>query len=177
MFNKKVSIIVTVYNAEKYLDKCIKSIINQDYNNIQIILVNDGSTDNSLSICKEYEKLDKRVVVISSVNEGLVAARKKGILLSNGEYIGFLDSDDWIDSDMIHNIIDQSYGEDVIAFGMNEEYGYKNVLKNNSLRSGYYSKEILQSKIMSMMLCDGRFYSFGILPNLVCKLIKKYILF
>ena len=103
----------------------------------------------------------------------MVAARKKGILLSNGEYIGFVDSDDWIDSDMIHNIIDQSYGEDVIAFGMNEEYGYKNVLKNNSLRSGYYSKEILQSKIMSMMLCDGRFYSFGILPNLVCKLIKK----
>lgn len=95
----KISIIVPVYNVEKYLRKCIDSIINQSFRDIEIILVNDGSTDNSGTICDEYKKIDHRISVIHKKNGGLSSARNEGLKVSQGEYIGFIDSDDWIESD------------------------------------------------------------------------------
>lgn len=96
-----ISVVVPVYNAEKYLDRCVSSIANQTYKNLEIILVDDGSADNSFEICKLWEKKDKRVKVIhSNVNIGTMAARKAGIAVAHGDYIGFVDSDDWIDKDM-----------------------------------------------------------------------------
>jgi len=93
--NKKISVIVPVYNVEKYLEECIESIINQTYKNLEIILVDDGSTDISVSICKKYEKLDNRIKVIQKINGGLSSSRNVGLDNATGEYIMFSDSDDF----------------------------------------------------------------------------------
>lgn len=95
----KISIIVPVYNCEKYLEECLDSIINQTYHNLEIILVNDGSTDNSLKICYRYQKKDPRIIVINQKNQGQAVARNKALAIATGKYIGFVDSDDWIDLD------------------------------------------------------------------------------
>ena len=93
----KVSIIVPVYNVEKYLSKCLDSIVNQTLKDIEIICINDGSVDNSQSVLEAYAKKDTRIKVINQENLGLSCARNKGIDIAQGEYIGFVDSDDWID--------------------------------------------------------------------------------
>ncbi|PKM96277.1 MAG: hypothetical protein CVU84_00755 [Firmicutes bacterium HGW-Firmicutes-1] len=104
---EKVSIIMSVYNGSNYLKKSIESILNQTLQDIQIILVNDGSTDDSLSICQEYAKQDKRIIVIDKSNGGLASGRNTGIENAAGEYIGFVDQDDWIETDMYENMYQQ----------------------------------------------------------------------
>lgn len=99
--NKKISVIVAIYNVENFLNKCIDSIIKQSYNNIEIILVNDGSTDNSKEICDKWAEKDNRIKIINKLNGGLSDARNMGIEKSSGEYICFIDGDDYIDKDMI----------------------------------------------------------------------------
>lgn len=100
-----VSVIVPIYNVEKYLSKCIESIINQTLSNIEIILINDGSTDSSGVIADNYAKNDSRIKVIHKKNGGQGSARNIGIELASGEYIGFVDSDDWIDLDSMRSYI------------------------------------------------------------------------
>ena len=94
-----VSIIVPVYNAENYLPKCLDSLIAQTLSAIEIICVNDGSVDNSLKILEEYSKKDSRIVVVNQQNKGVSSARNVGLELAKGEFVGFVDSDDWIDCD------------------------------------------------------------------------------
>lgn len=96
-----VSIIVPVYNAEKYLNKCLDSIVNQTYSNLEIILINDGSTDNSLSICNDYTNKDGRIIVIDKHNTGAADSRNEGLKKATGKYIMFVDSDDFIDLNII----------------------------------------------------------------------------
>ena len=100
-----VSVIVPVYNVEKYLARCVDSITSQTYENLDIILVDDGSTDNSGRICDEYAKKDTRIRVIHQKNKGASAARNCGITAASGNYIGFIDSDDWIDKDMYELLV------------------------------------------------------------------------
>ena len=105
-----ISIIIPVYKVEKYLEKCIQSVINQTYENLQIILVDDGSPDNCGKICDEYAQKDHRIEVIHKSNGGLSDARNKGLEIAKGEYIGFIDSDDYIESDMyevLYNLLKQ----------------------------------------------------------------------
>ena len=98
--DEKISVIVPVYNVEQYLDRCVDSIINQTYKNLEIILINDGSTDNSGQLCDELAKKDDRIRVIHKENGGLSDARNVGINVAEAELIGFIDSDDYIDEDM-----------------------------------------------------------------------------
>ena len=91
-----ISIIVPIYNIEKKLNKCIYSILEQTYKNFELILVNDGSTDNSLKICNEYKRKDNRIKIINKENQGLVLARKSGLDEATGKYIIFIDGDDWV---------------------------------------------------------------------------------
>ena len=95
-----ISVIIPIYNVEKYLEKCIQSIINQTYRNLEIILVDDGSTDNSGEIADKYKKIDNRIKVIHKINGGLSDARNKECEIATGEYISFIDSDDYIDLNM-----------------------------------------------------------------------------
>ena len=105
MENKVISIIIPVYNVEKYIRQCLDSVINQTYHNLEIILVDDGSTDASTEICKEYERMDSRIRYIRQENGGASKARNIGLELATGAYIGFVDSDDWIEADMYEAMI------------------------------------------------------------------------
>lgn len=104
MEKDKISIIVPIYNNEKYCSKCIKSIVDQTYRNIEILIIDDGSTDNSLKICKEYAQKDNRIKVIHKENGGLSTARNLGLDNVTGEYIAFIDSDDYIHPKMIERL-------------------------------------------------------------------------
>lgn len=124
-----ISIIVPVYNVEKYLNQCVDSILAQTYTNLEIILVNDGSKDNCGAICDAYAQRDNRIIVLHKTNGGLSDARNAGINIAKGEYIGFVDSDDWIEPDMyeyLFNAINQS-GADISACGLFREYKDKTV--------------------------------------------------
>lgn len=103
-----VSIIIPVYNTGEYLHKCIQSVLNQSLKNIELIIIDDGSTDNSGNICDEYAKKDHRVTVIHKKNEGVSIARDAGIMSAKGEYIGFVDSDDWIDKTMYEDMYNKA---------------------------------------------------------------------
>ena len=112
MNNIKISIIVPVYNTEKYLKRCLDSIINQDFKDIEIIIVNDCSPDNSLSIIKEYIKQDNRIILINKEkNEGLSEARNSGIKIASGEYILHIDSDDWVEQHYFKDMYNKAMEE------------------------------------------------------------------
>lgn len=121
---RKVTIVVPIYNVSEYLDKCISSLINQTYKEIEIILVNDGSKDNSLDICKKYEQMDHRVRVLDKENGGLSSARNLGIEASTGEYIFFLDGDDFLEKDAIEFAVNklEINNADIVVFGVYNTY-------------------------------------------------------
>ncbi len=112
---KTVSVIVPVYNVSKYLDQCIGSLLKQSYKDQEIILVNDGSTDKSFLICEEYRKKDPRIRLISQENAGLSAARNRGIEAAGGDYLCFLDSDDWLEENFLERMVSvhEETGSDV----------------------------------------------------------------
>ena len=110
--NELISIIVPVYKVERYLEKCIKSLINQTYQNIEIILVDDGSTDNCPQICDDFATKDKRIRVIHKANGGLSSARNVGLDAAKGEYISFIDSDDYVAADMIERAYSAMVAQD-----------------------------------------------------------------
>ncbi len=119
-----ISIIIPVYNVENYLKKCIESVINQEHSNLQIILVDDGSTDNSGKICDEYANKDSRITVIHKKNGGLSDARNTGLEVANGDFIAFVDSDDYISKNMYADMVAaaEKYGADVVRCGIKSVY-------------------------------------------------------
>lgn len=119
--NIKVSIIIPVYNTSIYLEKCLNSLINQSLKEIEIICINDGSTDNSLEILQKYAQSDKRIVIIKQKNKGQSAARNAGINAAQGEYIGFIDSDDWTDETMFEKLYNnaKSFDSDITMCSIN----------------------------------------------------------
>ena len=119
-----ISIIVPVYNVEDYIEDCVNSIVNQTYNNIEILLVDDGSTDSSGKICDCLADRDPRIKVLHKQNGGLMSAWKQGVLNSTGEYIGFVDSDDEVDLDMYERLLKTAEADsaDIVACGLIREY-------------------------------------------------------
>ena len=124
MDEKLISVIVPVYNVERYLRQCIESITNQSYKNLQIILIDDGSKDNSGKICDEYAEKDKRVEVIHKENTGVSAARNTGLDNAKGEWITFVDADDWVEKNFCEILIKKATENesDCIACGYNKVY-------------------------------------------------------
>ena len=129
--NNLISIIVPIYNVEKYLKKCIDSIINQTYKNLEIILVDDGSPDNCGKICDEYAKKDNRIKVIHKENGGVSSARNVGVENATGEYIGFVDSDDYIEKDMYEVLINNLKKENADISIISNYEVYKNKIIEN----------------------------------------------
>lgn len=168
-----VSLIVPVYNVEKYLKKCLDSIENQTYTNLQVIIVNDGSTDNSQSVCEDYvKKNQKNWILINQENLGLSAARNTGIAYASGDYIAFLDSDDWLDVDFISTMVRfiENTGADIVESGIRWVYPnshkddvyHKNEIYNMKDALEYY---LLQTKpIHSAVWC--KLYNKKIFNNL-----------
>ena len=114
----KYSIVIPVYNVEKYLHQCLNSVINQTYKNLEIICINDGSKDNSLIILNEYLQKDNRIVIVNQKNSGVSSARNKGIRLSTGDFISFIDSDDYLDLNVYEKCVQRiiSDNSDIIIF-------------------------------------------------------------
>ena len=113
-----VSIIVPVFNAEKYLSECVNSLIEQTYDNIEILLIDDGSNDDSLAICKSFENKDKRIKVFSKENGGVSSARNFALQKLTGEYFAFVDSDDYVTKDYVKKMYEFAFGGDLIACGV-----------------------------------------------------------
>lgn len=147
---KKISIIVPIYNSETYLRRCLISLINQKYNNLEIILVNDGSTDNSLSICKEYEKKDSRIKLINQLNKGVAHTRNIGLDVATGDYITFVDSDDFIDKNMYSELIENIDSCDIAVC----RYV---ILKNDSrIYTNYkYNNDIIEKEDIIPLFLQG----------------------
>lgn len=177
----KYSLIVPVYNVQDYLHQCIESILKQTYKEFEVILVDDGSTDNSGKICDEYAQKDNRIKVVHKINAGLVSARKEGLKSSSGEFIINIDSDDWIENILLEEIekIINVYSPDVIAFNFFYNTFSKQTIKEHNLKEGYYDKNALEKEIYPKMLYDNSqpFYSFGLRPNLWGKVFRRNILY
>lgn len=143
----KISVIVPIYNVEKYLKKCLNSIINQSFREIEIICVNDGSTDNSIQILDEFARIDSRIKVINKENRGVGAARKTGLDHSTGEYVEFVDSDDWLEKDALKKTYQNavSNGSDVVLFSVNRynEYNDEYLLNVGVDILNYFNNETI----------------------------------
>lgn len=171
----KISIIVPVYNNYNFLDKCLDSIINQTYKNIEIILINDGSTDNSLKKLKKYAKVDSRIILINKKNEGVSKARNDGIKISTGKYITFVDSDDYLECDAIEKIYNALIKNKVDLIRANYQVHYKESDKTDIgdlslIGNKKYNNKQIKNDIVPEILS-------GKLPCFVCLLlIKKELL-
>ena len=128
---EKISIIVPIYKVQDYLDECIESIINQTYSNIEVILVDDGSPDRCPQMCDEWAKRDSRIRVIHKKNGGLSSARNAGLDVANGEYISFVDSDDFICSDALQNLYDRIKDDKSIGITSGLVYRYQDGFTSN----------------------------------------------
>lgn len=185
MNNPLISVIVPVYNVEKYLDRCVKSVVEQTYTNLEIILVDDGSPDNCPEMCDEWAKKDRRIKVVHQKNMGLIRARDSGLKAVTGEYVSFVDSDDWISADCIeylYNLIVKS-GADVSAADVystdsenvnvpakNEniiEYDFQGVIKNISNKLCYLVCKLYKSELFKSVseLPDDIFFGEDTLRN------------
>lgn len=138
----KISIIIPVYNAEKYLEKCIISIVKQNYNNWELLLIDDGSTDNSSSICKQFISNDKRIKYIRQSNKGVSIARNTGLTHASGEWIMFVDADDQIKVDTLSKIKNFMKGYDIIRFEAIDSFG--KIMKLPSCNAQEYLLKVIQ---------------------------------
>lgn len=147
--NELISVIIPVYNVEKYLNKCIDSIVNQTYKNLEVILVDDGSLDKSSQLCDEWAKRDNRINVIHKVNGGLSSARNYGLKISKGEYISFVDSDDWVDKNTYQELLCHTKKDiDFVSFGVLEEYDTETYQILNSNNYQIYKQKQIFNRIL-----------------------------
>lgn len=148
----KISVIVPVYNVEKFIDRCVESLVNQTFKDIEIILVDDGSTDGSPAICDEWAKKDSRIKVIHKKNGGASDARNAGLDLAKGRYVGFVDSDDFIEPDAYETLFEEaeSKGYDVIYTG-NKTYRSDGTFSVNGVLDIEYRKEEIPTHIKKML--------------------------
>lgn len=156
---KLISIIVPVYNVEKYLERCINSITNQTYKNIEIILVDDGSKDNSGKMCDELKQKDTRIKVIHKENGGLSDARNAGLKIASGEYVGFVDSDDYIENDMFETMynLTQKYNSDISIVSFYELYKGKVI----GVRDSKNLEELDKIEAIKELLIDTKIQSYA----------------
>ena len=161
-----ISVVIPVYNVQAYLEKCVDSVLNQTYRNLEVILVDDGSPDNSPAICDSYAKKDSRVRVIHQENKGVGAARNVGVAQASGDWIAFVDSDDWIEPTMYEEMLDSALrqGSDMVICSGISEYGGGEHKPYNSAE--YVNREELMSNVLKN--------NHG--PSIVCILYASKIL-
>lgn len=176
--NPLISVIIPIYNAQLYLKDCIVSLLNQNYINIEIILVDDKSSDESLRICRKYEGIDKRVIVIEKENGGSTSARKAGLRRAGGKYICFVDADDWVDKDMLESMVAvaEKNDSDIVTSGFIREVECEKEWQYDGLEAGVYKGEQLHNEILPVIFYQGILKGWGIWPTLWGKLYKKEII-
>lgn len=173
-----ISVIVPVYNTYEFLKKCLDSVCAQCCDQIQVVIVDDGSSDGSERVCDEYAEKYQDILVIHKENEGLVSARKTGIEVSRGKYIAFLDSDDWIEKDfyikLVNSVMHTSF--DVIAFDCLQEFPDKTVRWANAINAGEYCGDKLDWIKENCIFKQGEFVPWTMLPHLCTKVISKELI-
>ena len=155
------SIIIPIYNVEKYLTQCIESILNQTFTDWECILVNDGSTDGSGNICDNFVANDDRIKVIHKKNEGVSVARNIGIEVSKGEYIIFVDSDDWVDIDFLHVLNECIQDTDILFYGNKYHYENKNIVIHMPHAITCYQKEYIEREILQLKYNRENYEYYG----------------
>lgn len=171
----KISIIIPVYNTAKYLRQCLDSVLAQTVRDMEVICVDDGSTDKSPQILDDYKRRDDRVKVIHKQNGGLVSARKTGLEVSVGEYIGYVDSDDWIEPDMYEKLLAALLESqaDIAMCGRFEDNGNTSRKVYHGLPAGRYDRYGLKEKIYPDMIVNKEFFEWGIFPGVWDKLFRR----
>lgn len=169
-----ISVIVPVYNVEQYLDKCIQSICGQTYRDLEIILVDDGSADQSGEICDAYAKQDSRVKVIHKPNGGPASARQAGLDAASGGFIGWVDSDDWIEPEFFSEMaaVQLETEADIVTSGLFVDIGTDSHRLYDNFAPGVYTPTDLAPRL----LYSGRFFEYGIQPHMYTKLFRKRII-
>lgn len=159
---KKISVVIPVYNVEKYLSECLDSVVNQTYKNLQIILVDDGSTDFSGKICDVYAEKDNRITVVHQKNAGAGAAKNTGLELIEGDYFSIIDSDDYIELDMYEKMVNslEKYNADIVQclfrnVFVNDSFGRKYKIKGN------YPKVLTSKRFLKEYLYDWKYAIFA----------------
>ena len=175
------SVIVPIYKVEKYLKKCIDSILEQSFKDFELILVDDGSPDNCPQICDEYAKTDSRIKVVHKKNGGLVSARNVGIQTAIGDYICYVDGDDWIHEDTLKNLYNEAIKDcspDMVVFGIVKLYSNKKEEIFTDLEDGLYTKNQLIKDVYPYMMYDHRkpFCKGLIFPAACNKIYKRKLL-
>lgn len=174
LISPRVSVIIPVYNMEQYLLECLESVCSQTYTDIEIIVVNDGSEDSSLLICNEFAGRDSRIKVIDKVNQGVVIARQTGVQSSTGEYLLFLDADDYLRKDCIQKIVDvlDLYNPDIVVYGSYTKSKDGSVIEHTMLyENGMYNKEEIINKIYPSLIQTDRCRYFS--PSVIEKVFRK----
>lgn len=149
-----ISMIIPVYNVEQYLDECMESVLNQTYRNLEIVLVDDGSKDRSLAMCDEYALKDSRVKVIHKENGGPMSACITGIEKAIGEYLAFMDSDDWIDLNMIEELAKETSGneKEMICSNYVIEKANQSIKIKQSMKPGVYDRRAMEEQLFPYLL-------------------------
>lgn len=166
----RLSIIVPVYKTEKYLTRCVESILGQTFSDIELILVDDGSPDRCGEMCDVFAENDSRVKVIHQSNSGVAVARNKGLAIASGDYVTVVDSDDYLDRDMYKNILEvaQIYDSDVIMCDCIKEYIDHTEIYTHDIREGYYNREQLEKEYFPHLLIMPNIEYPPTISNWVC---------
>lgn len=169
-----LSVIIPIYNVENYLKRCLDTVVNQTYKNLEIICVDDGSVDNSGNIADEYAKKDSRIKVIHKDNGGLVSARKVGIKAARGMYAVPMDSDDYIELNMYEDLMQLilEYDADVVTSGLIRDYGSHIVEEYERIPAGFYHGDELLREVLCKIVDTGSFYQPNITLNMINKIYK-----
>lgn len=167
-----ISVIVPIYNSKQFLNKCIDSLLNQTITNLDIILVDDGSTDGSAKICDEYARRNKQVRVIHKHNAGQAMARLDGLHMSNSKYVGFVDSDDWVEPNQFQRMLEvmDGNGVDMVLCNQFIDQGETCKLFRNQIKAGFYDKERIKKEVYPKIIGDGSFFQWNIYPSLCNRL-------
>ena len=171
----RVTVIIPVYKVELFLEKCVRSIINQSYQNLEIILIDDGSPDNSPKMCDEFAIEDDRIKVIHKNNEGVTKARIDGFKAATSEYIMFVDADDTLEKNAVKELIGlmKKFDTDVTVCQVNICLESKSFLQHRPVRSGYYTKENIENLLKTNFLYDNHAHRSGFQLYLWGKLYRK----
>ncbi len=169
-----ISVIVPIYNTLEYLEQCVGSIINQTYRDLEIILVDDGSSYLCGKACDDYALRDSRIKVLHKENGGSTSARKAGLEIAGGEFVGYVDGDDWIEPYYYEKMVSaqEKTGADMVSSGHFHDLGEDGRIVKDNFPPGIYTRE----QLLPTLLYAGRFFEYGIQPHMVTKLFKKEIL-
>jgi glycosyltransferase involved in cell wall biosynthesis len=171
--SEKISVIIPVYQAKNYLNKCVSSVINQSYENVEVILVDDGAVDGSAEMCDRLGEQDSRIVVKHIYNSGPYAARNIGVEISQGDIVTFVDADDYVEKNAYSELmkIYEKYNPDIITYSYKTNKGIENIYYD----AGFYNREKIEEIIMPTMMYDTNIGARKLNPSLYSKIMKKDI--